>query len=683
MKTLLDSWLLGGWSYPALTFLLTTALKSSAIVLLAWSLTLYLRQRPALFRLWAWRACMVALASLLLWPFVPMALEQWRPQVTAGENVEMKVVVETATRLNVVKDWPKEVVPEVFSPSPSAGFTLAETPRVPMARMRTPWLSRVEHWVFLSWWGVAALLCMLRVFRAMCGHYWLRRHAEGLWGEEGCRLVRGLRSPVVTGWWKAQIWLPIDAAEWSAAKFRAVCLHERAHHERHDGAWQWFGWVTACTLWWNPLCWLALRRMTAEAELSADESALGHDIAAADYAQVLVEIASGGGVRPPSAGVPMLGRSDIQQRVESILRGAGRRSQFGRVGRWGIVLLGLVAVVAGGMEVRHASLEQTPAPSNPLTKEEKEWVDRSLTLLETQQARLSRLHLKMKQTWTIAGPKPVSSPQPSVIEAWVDEAGQQSRVEYRPRVMPWAGGASPWIIRNETAATTGQTAWSYEGDEVNKLRLRVEPHSVFFTTWPECQMPNLIHVLRLMRESGCKNFGGEQNTLQEKGGRMIVERQKAEENSRWEVNKKTGGIEFFRTEHPGRGESSIREWEVTQWWRLEDGTSYPEKWRTSFYSPQHVGMATYENEIRTLQTISSIRSELLTTPPPDTTEFVASDGKATHGEALEVKFVHVNGGTSKCCGSLRSLRGLKSKRLCFVRRSALWAQWWMQKAGSK
>lgn len=645
MKTLLDSWLLGGWAYPALTFVLTTALKSSVIVLLAWALTLYLRERAALVRLWAWRACLVALASLLAWPFVPMAVDAWRPKVNAGENAEMQVVLKTATRLNVVKDWPKEVRPEIFEPSPRAGFTLDETPVVPLARVRTPWLSRVEQWVLRAWWGIAVVLFGMRVIRAMCGHYWLRRHVEGMWAESGHRLVRGLRSPVVTGGGKAQIWLPIEAEEWSVTKVRAVCLHEMAHHERRDGAWQWFGWGTACALWWNPLCWLAMRCMTAEAELCADESALGHDIAATDYAQVLVEIASGVGERPSSAGVPMLGRSDIQQRVESILRRAGARGEFGKVGRWGIVMLGFAAVVAGGMEVRHASLAKTPAPSNPLTKEEKEWVGRSLAQLETQQARLNCLHVKMKQTWTFAGPKPMSSPEPSVIEAWVDEAGQKSRVEYRPRVIPAAAAAAtPWFIRNETAATTGQTGWSYEDDDVSKLRFSADPHSVFFTLWPQCRMPNLIHVLKQMHETGCKNFGGEQNTLLEKNGRMIVDRDKEGEHSRWEVNTKTGGIEFFCTGFPGRGESSTSEWEVTQWWHLQDGTSYPEKWRTSFYSPGHKGMATYENEMRVLQVIPIIRGEMLTQPPPNAAAFVASDGKVVHGEALELKFVNFKGG---------------------------------------
>jgi hypothetical protein len=39
---LIYSWLLGGLTYPALTFVVTAGLKSSMIVVLAWSITKFL-----------------------------------------------------------------------------------------------------------------------------------------------------------------------------------------------------------------------------------------------------------------------------------------------------------------------------------------------------------------------------------------------------------------------------------------------------------------------------------------------------------------------------------------------------------------------------------------------------------------------------------------------------------------
>ncbi|WP_395747197.1 M56 family metallopeptidase [Prosthecobacter sp.] len=644
MKTILDSWLLGGLSYPALTFLMITALKSSGIVLLAGALTMCLRQRAALFRLWAWRACLVGLVSLLVWPFVPMALDSWRVQVAAGGGAEMQAVVATATRLNVVQEWPREVAPEVFRPERSAGFTLAATPAVPLARMRTPWLSRVEHWVFRGWWGVAGLLLGLRVLRALCGHWWLRHHAEGVRGEQGWRLVRGLKSPVVTGWRRAQIWLPSEAEEWPETKIRAVCLHEMAHHERRDGAWQWLGWASACMLWWNPLCWVALKQMTAEAERSADETALGHDIAATDYAQVLVEIASGGGVRRPSAGVPMLGRSDIRQRVESILSGVGMRSRFGKKGRWGIAMLGLAAVVAAGVEVRQV---QMPEPTGPLTPTEKEWVERGLNLLEDRLAKQTGVHLKMKQSWTIAGPGPktVSSPQPSVIEAWVNEMGQRSRVEYRPHVTPWTNGASPWYIENETEATNGQKGWRYDGDDVKTLRESRDPNAMFFSPWKQNQESLLMVCLRRMRESGFKNFGFDQSTVEEKEGRLIVERRSTHsgELARWEIDLARGWIALYRMGFPGRTDTVSLVWEAKVWQQMEDGMNFPIIWSWSYTSGSEGKTTAYENEISLLETTRGVGYQLTDAPEPSAAAYVAADGRAAHGETLELRFVEAKG----------------------------------------
>ncbi|HNM69176.1 MAG TPA: M56 family metallopeptidase, partial [Flavobacteriales bacterium] len=69
--------------------------------------------------------------------------------------------------------------------------------------------------------------------------------------EPKVRLVNGLRSPVVTGLLTPTIWLPDESSTWSPSKLRSVCLHELAHRRRSDGAWQWFGWLTASAWWWN------------------------------------------------------------------------------------------------------------------------------------------------------------------------------------------------------------------------------------------------------------------------------------------------------------------------------------------------------------------------------------------------------------------------------------------------
>jgi hypothetical protein len=81
---------------------------------------------------------------------------------------------------------------------------------------------------------------------------------------------------------------------------------------------------------------------------------------------------------------------------------------------------------------------------------------------------------------------------------------------------------------------------------------------------------------------------------------------------------------------------------VRDWAALDNGTAYPT--RTDWKHHSSGGLDTYTRQITSLETISGIRRELLTTPPPTATAFVATDGKATHGEALELRFAHVRDG---------------------------------------
>ena len=125
--------------------------------------------------------------------------------------------------------------------APLVAYTASTEATVPLERMRVPWLERVEQVAFHAWWSVALLLMAWRVFRAVCGHFWLRRQSMDVLSDTDHRLVRGLVSPVVTGWRKAQIWLPVEAAHWPEAKLRAVCLHEMARGSGWLGSRRRFG----------------------------------------------------------------------------------------------------------------------------------------------------------------------------------------------------------------------------------------------------------------------------------------------------------------------------------------------------------------------------------------------------------------------------------------------------------
>lgn len=632
--TLVNSWLLGGLTYPALTFVITAAMKSTAIVLLAWSVSTFLRRKPALMRLWLWRGCSVALLGVLLWALAPSFVDSWRVKLTVSSNPMLREMVQQAQQLDLLGPENAAAASADLQPvAPLVAYTASAEAAVPLEAMRVPWLERVEGVVFHAWWIIASLLIVWRVFRAVCGHFWLRRQSVGVLSGTEHKLVRDLTSPVVTGWRKACIWLPEEAAQWPEAKVRAVCLHEMAHHARHDGAWQWLGWLTASVWWWNPLAWLSLRRLTAEAELSADESALSQQIAATDYAQMLVEIAAGGDLSTPAAGVAMLGRSGIENRVKALLSGAGQNGVFGRKTRLVVILSAVAAAMAAGVEVRHAM--QYAKPGKPLSEAEKALAKRALTVLEAQLEKLQRVHVKMTETWTMEG---VSSPRPSIIEAWVDEAAKQSRAEYRPRITRWTNGAAPWYIKDNTEATDGKRGWGYEGSDGDEVSFSREARDAFFSFWEA--RPRVRDLVRHLQDAVAGRFGMPADQfVSELDGRIVIEQRWSgnKQVDRWEVDVQRG-LAIYRLSFPERAEPFSTQWSVLKWEQLSDGASYPARMEWKFHTSE--GPGTYTSDVQSLETINSVPDALLAPPQKKSSPYVATDGVARHGEWLETRFVH-------------------------------------------
>src|SRR5262249_30763457 len=98
--------------------------------------------------------------------------------------------------------------------------------------------------------------------------------------------------PVVFGIRRPQLLLPAEAAEWDEARLRCVLLHEVAHVKRADPAVQMLGQISCALYWFNPLVWLAARRLHAEAECACDDLVLAAGIRGSDYAEQLLAFAA-------------------------------------------------------------------------------------------------------------------------------------------------------------------------------------------------------------------------------------------------------------------------------------------------------------------------------------------------------------------------------------------------------
>ncbi len=109
-----------------------------------------------------------------------------------------------------------------------------------------------------------------------------------LTGRYRVRFIDAISIPVVFGLWIPTILLPVAASEWPEERINLILRHELAHLKRHDCLW--LRLVLICTLvhWFNPLVWMARKRLIAESEFACGDSILETGAASADYARHLL-----------------------------------------------------------------------------------------------------------------------------------------------------------------------------------------------------------------------------------------------------------------------------------------------------------------------------------------------------------------------------------------------------------
>ena len=129
----------------------------------------------------------------------------------------------------------------------------------------------------------------------------LNRQAMLRWGtKREVPYTWGLISPAVC--------LPADADKWSLERLRIVMIHELAHVQRLDTVGELVAQVALVIFWFNPLLWLAVRRMRTEREHACDDRVLMRGVKPSTYVDELVmmmkSIGSGGMAPPPPPPLP-------------------------------------------------------------------------------------------------------------------------------------------------------------------------------------------------------------------------------------------------------------------------------------------------------------------------------------------------------------------------------------------
>ena len=122
------------------------------------------------------------------------------------------------------------------------------------------------------------------------------------------------------GAWRPVILLPSAAEGWSPERRGVVLAHELVHARRRDALREVVGRAAVALYWFHPLSWLAWRAATIAAERSCDEEVLALGTRPSAYARHLFSLASETKNGPAVLALPMAQRSQLENRIMSILK---------------------------------------------------------------------------------------------------------------------------------------------------------------------------------------------------------------------------------------------------------------------------------------------------------------------------------------------------------------------------
>jgi cell division protein FtsI (penicillin-binding protein 3) len=248
------------------------------------------------------------------------------------------------------------------------GVATAAASRATRARESSAWRPSLAQIVFALWaLGAAAVLARLGVGMSRARR--LARDARHLEGRSiGGRWVQirssaAIETPAVTGVLSPVILLPREAAGWTAERRELVLAHELAHVARHDCLAHIIVQVACALHWFDPLAWLAARRLRTERELAADDRVLAGGARASSYAEHLLALATMH-VDPsvPAGALALAEPSQVVLRIRALLSADRSRAPLGRarlaiVGACGIAL---AAAVAGATPDRAPARAASP-----------------------------------------------------------------------------------------------------------------------------------------------------------------------------------------------------------------------------------------------------------------------------------------------------------------------------------
>jgi TonB family protein len=330
-------------------FMVEAVLKPSVLVLAGLLAVSLPRTQSAAFRHW-----ILAAAILCAWATLPLSLVM-PAQLRTPFGAHRTTAATAAGPAQVAvafEDFPDTVVP-----------------RTRATEIRRDRSQSVDPAWLLTWaWLLGASACNVVLF---IGCIRLKSVAvrasevrSDLWTKTRDQLQRecGFSAPIrllqsdhpsllaTWGWRRPTIVLPASAPAWSAERIRVVLAHECAHIARRDWVVQLVAEVLRALCWFNPLMWLACRRLRDESERACDDVVLTMGVPAASYADHLVDLVRRlhPVARPSLPALTMARPSGLEGRIVAMLNSSMNRRPLSRQIRFAssALLLALALSVA-------------------------------------------------------------------------------------------------------------------------------------------------------------------------------------------------------------------------------------------------------------------------------------------------------------------------------------------------
>jgi beta-lactamase regulating signal transducer with metallopeptidase domain len=316
-------------------------MKMSLIVFGALALSLALRRRSAALRHWVLAAGLACAATV---PILTSIVPAWSLPFAASTAfsryedpfTEVSGSAPARTR-GTAAAAPAGRAP--VAASPSGVFDLPSA-------ARTMWMT-----------GAIAGLSILMI--GLLRLAWLAVHAHritsGRWYDLAQRIAKtyGLRRPVTLlqsahpsllvtwGLARPKVILPSAADTWTDERARVVLSHELAHIRRGDWIVQLSAELLRAVYWFNPLLWLACRRLRLESEHACDDEVMNRGVTGTEYATHLIDLARTlNQRRQVLLPAPAMARpSSLERRVRAMLNVHGNRRPLTSATRAAIFVL--------------------------------------------------------------------------------------------------------------------------------------------------------------------------------------------------------------------------------------------------------------------------------------------------------------------------------------------------------